>query len=225
MLPLLSHQVRPTPMLRIRRFLNRPPSYFSDPDNAPAPFVPPAGQNTASNVKSPDLERLAEKERELDELRESMRASSAKPLFDFTSIAFTMLLGYFAYDNYKGRLKLEKVVKDTNALSAKALQQQLREFAEARQRHLVAMMKLTRAQNRVMLKMSIHIAMLRKQLEEAGLEPAQIDKVVEEFQSSVRVLMVNGNETLWLDDASPYKQYLPSVRDYVAKPKVDTDLE
>lgn len=147
---------------------------------------------------------------------EPNRALGSRLLWDVLNFAATLGIAYYAYDNYVAKVKLEKVIKQTTAINTKAMQQQQQLFANARQKHLQDMMKVARALHRATFKMGVHIAMLRKQLIDAGVEPVEADKALEEYRQSVQAKSANGVEYLWLDSSSPYKSLMPHVRDYRA---------
>lgn len=67
-------------------------------------------------------------------------------------------------------------------------------------------------------KMGLHIAMLRKQLLDAGMKPVDLEEAVKEFENSVKADNSIKNVTgqyLWLDDKSgmlnPLNHYLGSL--------------
>lgn len=129
-------------------------------------------------------------------------------------------LGYLAIDNYTNRIKLEKVATETTAINLKTLQLQQQNFLNARKQQDLNLLEERRDMAKRCFKMSLHIAMLRKQLQDLGVQPADIDSAVLEFEKSVKVnnsiQNVTGN-VLWLDDSSPLTGFIPDYREYDRK--------
>lgn len=95
-----------------------------------------------------------------------------------------------------------------------------------KQKELVVQMqtyknKLTRitadnAKNTVMLqgKMQMHIALLRQQLLESGIEPVKIDEAIQRFQEDVKVDITANSVELWVPGEKEIKRLIPDPHEY-----------
>lgn len=202
------------------------PSHFSNPSAAPRQY-----EQTPSSVLNPKNEKAPETHIQEPNQKQERNESSIKEL---TSILAMCALAYIAIDNYNNRIRLEKLNNDTSAINLKTLQLQQANFLNAKKKQDLAMVEERKETNKRDLKMGIHIALLRKQLKEAGIEPKGIDDAIKEYERSVRadssVKHVSG-QVLWLDDESSkyqdrdifaptnivLKQYVPDAHEYDRK--------
>lgn len=114
-------------------------------------------------------------------------------------------LAYLAIDNYSERVKIEKLHHDTTAINLKALQVQQLNYAQERKKRDLVMLQERREVAKRDFKMGLHIAMLRKQLLDAGMKPVELDEAIKEFENSVKAdnsLKNVSGQYLWLDDKS-----------------------
>ena len=89
---------------------------------------------------------------------------------------------HIAIDNYTERIRLEKLHNETSAINLKALQiQQLNHQREKKQKDLTLLQERREIAKRD-FKMSLHIAMLRKQLMDLGVSPIELDLAIKEFE-------------------------------------------
>ncbi|KAI3403659.2 hypothetical protein KGF56_003586 [Candida oxycetoniae] len=145
-------------------------------------------------------------------------------LREITGLLAMFALAYIAIDNYTERMKLEKLHSDTTAINLKALQVQQLNYQKERKKRDLAILQERRELAKRSFKMGLHIAMLRKQLIDAGLDPVSMDQAVAEFEKSVKADNSIKNVTgqyLWLDDKSDYKQHLPDSVEYDKARKSD----
>lgn len=186
-------------MLRLfARTLRVPPSYFSNPSSIP----PQYGKSEPQSQSEP---------RPKHEYEEPLR------LRDLTSVLGMFTLAYLAVDNYTSRIKLEKLNAETTAINLKTIQLQQQNFLNTRKQQELKMMKERDDVSKRCFKMALHIALLRQQLVDLGVEPATIDMVTQEFEKNVRISNSQQNltgHTMWIDDASPLKKQLPNYREY-----------
>ncbi|SCU92930.1 LANO_0E02564g1_1 [Lachancea nothofagi CBS 11611] len=140
-----------------------------------------------------------------------------KPLLELATVFSVLALSFFAIDNYRARLRLELKVEE-DALKFKQAQDLLAKQANAhrKKRELQILNERKLIQTREM-KVALHVAMLRKQLIEAGLKPATIEQALHEFEKHVKmensISNVSGTR-LWVTDDSPSKCYVSDVREY-----------
>lgn len=180
------------------RTLRAPPSYFSNPTSIPSQY----GQSD-----QPQPEPRPNSEYEEPQLK----------LRDLTSVLGMFTLAYLAVDNYSSRIKLEKLNAETTAINLKTIQLQQQNFLNTRKQQELKMMKERDDVAKRCYKMALHIALLRQQLVELGVEPATINTVVQEFEKNVRISNSQQNLTghsMWMDDSSPLKNYVPNYREY-----------
>ncbi|SCU83163.1 LAMI_0C02234g1_1 [Lachancea mirantina] len=160
----------------------------------------------------------------------SLIATSPKPqprapLLDLTAVLAVLALSYLAIDNYRTRMGLQARLDEQATQSQEAqdvMASQLK--AQSRKRDLQVLNERKQTQMRQM-KLSLHVAMLRKQLIDQGLEPVSIDELRREFDRSVRmensVSNVSGT-ALWVVDSSPAKPHVSNVREYDTKKPRDS---
>lgn len=70
------------------------------------------------------------------------------------------------------------------------------------------------------MKMALHVALLRKQLQEAGVQPVDINEAIAEFERNVKMENSLANVTgasLWIVDDADIKSYVPSSHEYDRK--------
>lgn len=203
-------------ILSFRRHLGRKsnlPSYFSDPT-----VIPQEYDLLGSQVKNPSYESTTDTHRSSGSSssvaqNQNMHSHGSSSSGDkhegffreITSLIAMCGLGYLAIDNYASRIKLEKLNNETTAINLKTLQIQQANFANALKKRDLQIIQERRDGARRNFKMGLHIALLRKQLIDAGITPVDIDKAIAEFETNVKadnsINNVSG-QALWLDDSS-----------------------
>ena len=124
---------------------------------------------------------------------------------EITGLLAMFALAYIAIDNYTERMKLEKLHTETTAINLKALQVQQLNYQKERKKKDLQLLQERRELAKRNFKMALHIAMLRKQLLDAGMDPISLDASIAEFEKSVKADNSIKNVTgqyLWLDDSS-----------------------
>lgn len=183
-------------MLRqFARTLRVPPSYFSNPASIPAQYgkSEPQPRPNADN----------------DEPQLKLR--------DLASVLAMFTLSFLAVHNYSSRIKLEKLNAETTAINLKTIQLQQQNFLNTRKQQEVQMVKERADVSKRCFKMALHIALLRQQLTQLGVEPVAINAVIQEFEKNVRISNSQQNLTghsMWMDDESPLNNYMPNYREY-----------
>lgn len=205
-----------------RLYSVRPPSYFSDVNNIPEEFpIDKTTSNGAINdsVKYPtgnDFRHdydTRKQQREYDEYQDN----SGKSIKELSSLIAMCGLTYIAVDNYINRIELQRSLTEIAAINQLKLHEQKVLFVSNQQKKEVRMLQERRDSARRAYKLTLHIALLRKQLEDAGIEPATIADALKEFESHVKVDNLSrnlGNLVFWLDDDSELKAYVPEVIEY-----------
>lgn len=188
--------------LQSRRYTS-PPSHFGDPNKIPQTY----DQNPANLI--PQVPQTPPNQPQPGSHANYDRNSSIKEL---SSLLAMCALAYIAVDNYTNRIKVEKLNNEATAINLKTLQIQQQNFLAARQKRDIQILQERKEHARRTFKMGLHIALLRKQLTEAGLAPLDIEIAVNEFEKNVKadnsIKNVNG-QALWLEDTS--RMYFLSV--------------
>lgn len=186
-----------------------PPSHFNNPQGA----VPPPYTSSPSLVP--------------DEVISSPTVPTpppAKPhgktdsiLVDLSLFVAIIGLSYITIDSYHQKMQLDKQITEMKALSMKSLQIQQANFINARNKRDLQILQERRDQNKRDFKMGIHIALLRQQLIENGIQPVDINSSLREFEQNVKadnsIKNVTG-QALWLDDNNRmyyFKSFLPQI--------------
>lgn len=176
-----------------------PPQHFGNPNQIPPTFNESVSGPTPTNIgPAPNSSQIPP----------SLHQSSSKRdkiVREFTSFLAMCALAYFAIDNYTNRIRLEKLNIETTAINLKTLQAQQANFLNARKKRDLQILQERKDQDKRNFKMGLHVAFLRKQLVDLGVDPVDIDTAVKEFEKSVRadnsIKNVSG-QSLWLDDKS-----------------------
>lgn len=192
--------------LLFRRSVHQPPSYFNDPLSVPKPFgnYPESTSNTSQESQNSG---------------DDIPPPNLRSMKDFALVFASLSLAYMAIDNYKSRVKIEKVSQETAAINIKTLQLQQQSFTGALKKQELRILNERQTMAKRCFKMALHIAMLRQQLTELGVEPKTIDELTSEFEKSVKMSNSGPGTALWLDDDSRYKPDLPDYREYDRKGK------
>lgn len=178
------------------------PTYFSDPNS----FPPQHGVKAETNSTNNNQQTVP--------LSQPEPTRSVRDGGLFIAI---VALAYLAVDNYQSRVKVEKLKQEAAAIHVKTLQLQQQNFMKSRKQQERYMLKERTDLAKRSFKMSLHIAMLKKQLEDAGFEPKEIGDVIEEFEKNGRMMNSVRNLTgqaIWLGDGSEYARYLPDFHEY-----------
>ncbi|RLV95717.1 hypothetical protein JA1_000764 [Spathaspora sp. JA1] len=205
--------VRPTSIVRFNfsrtlRATVPPPSYFSNPQTIPNPYQ--VDDITKSNKydlqPEPHLTSPTPAPEHTNATQQSSYPHQQEGHFrEISSLLAMVVLAYITVDNYTERMKLEKLHQQTTAINLKALQIQQAAHSNDRKTRDLQMLQERKDVAKRTFKMSLHIALLRKQLIEAGIDPINLDDAIREFEKSVRADNSSKNvsdQYLWLDDAS-----------------------
>ncbi|SCW00382.1 LAFE_0C02960g1_1 [Lachancea fermentati] len=191
----------PKPQGLIKRNYIRPPTYFNKPGLAGQP---------AQNVTT--LPLYAPPVKPSKEVR--------KPFLEIATGIAVLVLSFFALDNYRIRLGLESKLED-QLLKIKSAQELYNKQinAQRKKRELQILNERKQMQMRQM-KISLHVALLRKQLLDHDIQPVSIEDALQEYEKSVRmensISNVSGT-SLWVIDDSPTKAFVPNAREYDSK--------
>lgn len=199
-----------------RRWLVSPPVLFGDPASVPIPYgqSPTSRDPNTLHSKQPIENDPATEYHQggNDHRKQAMRDIS-------TSIAMLALV-YLAIDNYMGRVQAERLAKETASINMKTLQLQQQSFVKEKKQLDLKMLKERMEVSKRSYKMALHIAMLKKQLQDLGATPVEAASAMDEFENSARVensLRNLTGQAIWLAEDCQYKPFLPDYRDYDRK--------
>lgn len=120
-------------------------------------------------------------------------------------------LSYLAYDNFNYNVKVEKLNNELTTMK-KALQVQQVNFLNARRSKDLQMIEERKDNEKRSFRMALHIALLRKQLADLGIDPIGVDSAIKEFEKSVKIdnsIKNISGQSLWLEDNS--RMYLSTL--------------
>ncbi|KAK6201062.1 uncharacterized protein RJT21DRAFT_31353 [Scheffersomyces amazonensis] len=181
-----------------------PPSHFTNPYEPPLTYLQ---QSPSSHENHQQLQQshVSSSSQTVPPSVGSSSNDKGNTLKEMTSLIGMCILAYLAIDNYTNRIKLEKLTTETTAINLKTLQIQQTNFLNARKKRDLQILQERRDNDKRNFKMSLHIALLRKQLIELGVDPADIEVAIKEFEKNVKadnsIKNVSG-QSLWLDDNS-----------------------
>lgn len=204
------------------------PRYFSDPTRLPSAYTGLSdAASSDSNAKNASPESDSKDNDSLLQKHVSDRMPEDRIWRDLSLLVAMGALAYIAIDNFINRLKLERANSEITAINLKSLQAQQASFANARKNRDLQMLEERKENARRDFRMSLHIALLRKQLEEAGISAVGIDKVLKEYEQNVKIdnsfRNVSG-QNLWLLDDSRKYFFSCSRGSYRDSKAVSTDL-
>ncbi|AWU78362.1 uncharacterized protein C5L36_0E04170 [Pichia kudriavzevii] len=117
---------------------------------------------------------------------------------------------YFMFDQHE-RL-------DESERHMKVMRKKQRELATQMQTYKSKLNKMAveNAKKNVLVqgKMQMHIALLRQQLEKAGMKPVSIEEAIDKFQESVKVEVVGNAVSLWVPGEDDIKRSIPDPHEY-----------
>ncbi|EGW33200.1 uncharacterized protein SPAPADRAFT_60531 [Spathaspora passalidarum NRRL Y-27907] len=213
--------VRPSQIIRLNlskrlRSAIPPPAYFANPQDIPHPYQVDNGKSNKDLVVEAGSQSVPAQAPSAIQYNNSSSYNNASSqqsyphsndghFREIASLLAMVVLSYIAVDNYTERTKLEKLHNQTTAINLKALQIQQAAHNNDRKTRDLQMLQERKEMAKRTFKMGLHIAILRKQLLEAGIDPINLDEAVREFEKSVRADNSSKNvsdQYLWLDDSS-----------------------
>ncbi|CAK7914066.1 hypothetical protein CAAN3_15S02916 [[Candida] anglica] len=150
-----------------------PPTHFSDSN--PTRYTPPKTHFHDQHIESKQLPE------------DSSHNTNEKPIKELTVLLTMVTLSFFAIDNYLNRIKAEKHVNETVMINLNTLKSQQVNFNNLNKRKNLQILAERKENNKKLAKMAVHIALLRKQLKEAGHDPVSIEYVLQQFDTQVNV--------------------------------------
>lgn len=189
-----------------------PPQSFQQPSNPPPQTIPTHGQPSTQGPHSPSLSQPSLNQASGTSRDGTSGGDTFNHFRELSSLLAMAALAYFAVDNYTERLKLEKLHAETTAINLKALQIQQANFSANSKTRDLQILQERKENAKRSFKMSLHIALLRKQLIELGYDPIELEAAIKEFEKNVRADNSSKNvmaQFLWLDDSSGmYAQHI-----------------
>lgn len=142
--------------------------------------------------------------------------SLRKPILEFAMVISVVTLCFFAVDNYRIRAQLTGELQSHQLKSREQQEFFARQVSAARKKRELQVLNERKLHQVREMKLSLHVAMLRRQLQDAGNEPISVQDVLQEYHNTVKmensISNVSGT-SLWLQSPE-LKAYLPNVREY-----------
>ncbi|QLL31037.1 hypothetical protein HG536_0A08520 [Torulaspora globosa] len=137
-----------------------------------------------------------------------------------TDIAMVIAVGtlcFLAIDNYRARCELQAQVEQDRIKLAETQEFLTRQTNAARKKRELQILNERKTTKMREMKLALHVAMLRAQLQDHGIEPRSIDDCVHEYARSVKmdnsISNVSGT-ALWINDDNSLKGLIPSPKEY-----------
>lgn len=141
----------------------------------------------------------------------------SRPLTDAAMVIAVGTLCFLAIDNYRARCELQAQVEQDRIKLAETQEFLTRQTNAARKKRELQILNERKTTKMREMKLALHVAMLRAQLQEHGIKPRSIDECVQEYARSVKmdnsISNVSGT-ALWINDDSSLKGLLPNPREY-----------
>lgn len=173
-----------------------PPSYFSNGNGRHVPLH----YRPANPMKNEGLKR---------------------PMREVAMIISIATLCFFALDNYRIRNDLQHRVEADQIQQREKQEFMTKQMNASRRKRELQILNERKFTKMREMKMALHIAMLRKQLKDNGIDPWSIEDCLNEYAKTVKmensISNVSGT-ALWIMDDSTLKAYVPNVREYEIKP-------
>ncbi|ODV57831.1 uncharacterized protein ASCRUDRAFT_78355 [Ascoidea rubescens DSM 1968] len=183
-----------------RRYI-KPPTYFS---------------NDVSPVQQQQQQQQQQAQSQL-QYNEHLRNTKFFSVKDYGFGLLLISFIYFSFDNYLKAKELEgKVVEQINN-NHKALAIAQMSFNKTRKKREMQILNERSNNQKREMKMVLHVAMLRKQLRDNGIEPVNIDDATAEFEKNVKMENSMSNlsgTSLWVVDDAPIKSFVPNIHEY-----------
>lgn len=189
-----------------------PPTYFSNPSPGSSGSLAQQANGSSSQFQPPQMQM------------QTPGSGSGSPRFSvFKDIGMgvaLVALVYFAVDNYNTRLTLQQKAFENAMEQQKAVALAQMSFNNARKKREIQILNERKNFQKREMKMALHVALLRKQLQEAGVQPVDINEAIAEFERNVKMENSLANVTgasLWIVDDADIKSYVPSSHEYDRK--------
>lgn len=171
----------------IRGYTTRPPTYFAQhlqsyndsKDFAPSPqnifSSPSAAEQSGTNYhhQRSQEQNQGQQQQQHSDSNDPVGGSRLSTIRDLSVVVSILSLTYFALDNYRVRTTLEQRSMEQSVAHMKSMAiAQNKVNMQRKNRELQVLNERKQTQKREM-KMVYHIAMLRKQLMDAGLKPSE----------------------------------------------------
>ncbi|ODV87001.1 hypothetical protein CANARDRAFT_27337 [[Candida] arabinofermentans NRRL YB-2248] len=170
------------------------PSYQSaSPPPSSSSSSPPPLSNPPRKLSSDSIKELA----------------TSLPLIFLLSMA----LGWYINDQIDREKEHERELK----MLKKNQKEMLIQMQNYKKKVALHTVELTKKDVLIQGKMQMHIALLREQLIENGIEPVKIDQALEKFEEEVKMQTTLTTIDLWVPGESRLKSYIPDAHEYANK--------
>lgn len=164
--------------ISIRAYATKPPTYFANhlsKVDSKREFAP-SPQNLFSPTRVSSLDRSSsDKSQSGNEGQSGSHGSSRLAAIRDLSVVLSIItLTFFAIENYRKRTLLEQRAEQNNITHMKRLATIQNTFNAQRKKKEIMVLNERKTTQKREMKMVYHIAMLRKQLIDAGLQPGKL---------------------------------------------------
>lgn len=138
---------------------------------------------------------------------------SMKYLAICTSIAYLTIAGALIYVLIDQRKQVKRYRKQL-IITKKSQKEMLIQTQHYKKKLTMNATKTAKNQAVIQGKMQVHIALLRQQLIDQGLDPVTIDKALKVFEEQVKMTTTGAAVTLWIPGESNMKSLIPDPNEY-----------
>ncbi|VEU20292.1 DEKNAAC101095 [Brettanomyces naardenensis] len=131
-------------------------------------------------------------------------------------VAYLSIAGALIYILLDLKDQLDKAKKQVT-FSRKNQKEMLIQMQSYKKKVAQSAIKNTQKHTIIEGKMQMHIALLRQQLIDSGLDPVSIDEALDEFDERVRMATTGNSVTLWVPGESKLKSLIPDPNEYSKK--------
>lgn len=197
-----------------------PPTYFGPGGNdgklPAAPTTPAASAASAApRVAAPPPPPSSFAPQPLPASKSLPRARELVTLLLLVAVALLLLF------EYERQLReFEHRLLEQQALYNRKLVKNFNDYHVARKQRDALFVAKEREHMKLEMKLSVHVGLLRRQLQELGVEPVLIEQAMQVFEKDVRIGNTLSNGLLlWVEDLSEVRNHVPHFRDYDEKRK------
>ncbi|SCU99129.1 LAFA_0G22166g1_1 [Lachancea sp. 'fantastica'] len=195
-----------------RHWYSTPPTYFAG--STPRPVVSSVPTSVPTSVPNSVPTSIATSPTNAGN---HVQNPPRKYLLELATVISVLAMSLLAFDSYRVRLKLEAKLEQDAEQFKQTQDLVTKEFnANRKKRELQILNERKRVQTRE-LKVALHVALLRKQLEDLGIQPASVKQALQEFEKNAKMENSASNVSgtrLWVTENSCYKGYISDVREY-----------
>ncbi|KAH3666793.1 hypothetical protein OGAPHI_003242 [Ogataea philodendri] len=183
--------------------LNYPPSYFKNP-SAPPKTLDQLRQAQGSGFPgSSDVEAVVSSAGKYRQLGIGLGIG-------LSSFAISVTLGWLLSDMSEKVQEGERQMK----LLRKNQKEMLIQMQNYKKKITLASVENSKKHLMIQGKMQMHVALLREQLIDQGIDPVSIDEAIDKFEENVKMETTPTTINLWVPGESRLKSLIPDAHEY-----------